>query len=218
MPHPADGDTIAALDALVADHGAATLIGVYIEAIEARTGRAITSDQWDALCTWRSHNQVPLVLIESNSGFYRHGGPGFWWSDAQSAPADVVLWWAGGQTGHVFSSAATFVKKPLTLISTWDGDELSATRMLWQMYATEGLDVAAQVAALDAALAGIAHEGQGLYRHVPVADPARVQATLAEHGVRVGQIDDRIIVAPPLTASADDFERFGAALKDALAR
>ena len=218
VPHPADGDTIAALDALVAEHGAEALIGVYVEAIEERTGRALTADQWDALCNWRSQNQVPLVLIESNSGFFRHGGPSFWWSDAQSAPADVVLWWAGGQIGHVFSSAATFVKKPLTLISTWDGDELSATRMLWQMYATHDLDVAAQVKALDAALEGVAHEGQGLYRHVPVADPARVQAVMAAHGVRVGVLNDRVIIAPPLTASADDFERFGAAFKDALTR
>ncbi|MGK0360938.1 MAG: 4-aminobutyrate aminotransferase-like enzyme/GNAT superfamily N-acetyltransferase, partial [Bradymonadia bacterium] len=218
IPHPADGDTIAALDALVAEHGADALIGVYIEAIQARTGRALTAEQWDALCTWRSANQVPIVLIESNSGLYRHGGPTFWWSDAQSAPADVVLWWAGGQIGHVFSSAATFVKKPLTLISTWDGDELSAARMLWQMYATHGLDVAKQVAALDAALEGVAHAGQGLYRHVPVADAGRVQTTLAEQGVRVGVLGDHIIVAPPLTASSDEFERFGAAFKDALSR
>lgn len=213
VPHPSEGDTIAALDALVAEHGAEAIIGVYVEAVQQRTGRALTAAQWDALCTWRSANQVPIVLFETTTGFWRNGTGSFWWSDAQAAPADVVLWWAGGQIGHVFSSSATFVSKPLTLISTWDGDELSATRLLWQLYATHGVDVAGRVKALDAMLDGFETRGMGLYRHVLVDDPAGVQGALAALGVRVGCGADHIVVAPPLTASAADFEQFGQALK-----
>lgn len=216
VPHPRDGDTSAALDAIVAEHGADAIIGVYVEAVQELTGRALTADDWAALTAWRERTGVPIVLSETTSGFLRNGSGRFWWIDGQDAPADVVLWWAGGQIGHVFSSAATFVKKPLTLISTWDGDELSAARLLWQMYATQGLDVAAQVAALDAALEGLDAEGAGLYRHVKVADPVAVQAELAAREIRVGRAGDCIVVAPPLTASSDDFARFGAALKAVL--
>lgn len=218
VPHPRDGDTLAALDAIVAAHGAQAIIGIYVEAVQETTGRALTADDWAALCAWRSAHQVPIVLSETTTGFLRNGTGHFWWSDAQAAPPDVVLWWAGGQIGHVFSSTATYVKKPLTLISTWDGDELSAARLLWQLYATQGLDVRAQVAALDAALAGLESEGLGLYRHVAVPDAVAVQAELAAQGIRVGRAGDRIVVSPPLTASADEFARFGAALKDVLAR
>ena len=41
---------------------------------------------------------------------------------------------------------------------------------------------------------------------------------MAEQGIRVGVTGDDVIIAPPLTASTDDFERFGAAFKDALSR
>ena len=40
----------------------------------------------------------------------------------------MVWWYTGGQLGHVFTDDKYYVSKPLTLISTWDGDELSIAR------------------------------------------------------------------------------------------
>ena len=77
---------------------------------------------------------------------------------------DVLAWWGGGQTGYLHSRARWFIGSPLTLVSTWDGDELSLVRQHHQLRAARHLDVAAAAAALDAALASVTSVGP---RRVP---------------------------------------------------
>ncbi|MAD61765.1 MAG: hypothetical protein CMH49_09705, partial [Myxococcales bacterium] len=139
FPHPNynPNDTIRALDAFVAEQGGPEyIIGVYIEAIQMLTGQVLSDEAWQALGAWRDRTGIPLVLSEVASGFGR-SGRGFWWLNGAETEADLVLWWAGGQIGHIFCRPQVFVTKPLTFISTWDGDELSASRILWQLYATQ---------------------------------------------------------------------------------
>ncbi|MCA9545655.1 MAG: hypothetical protein KC613_14720, partial [Myxococcales bacterium] len=128
VPHPSRDISacIAALDALVAEHGADAVLGVYVESVQALTGEVMTAQAWQALCAWRDRTGVPLVLSENTTGMYRNAQRRFWWVDSVAGSADMVLWWAGGQIGHVFASDDAFVDKPLSFISTWDGDELSA--------------------------------------------------------------------------------------------
>ena len=222
IPHPADGvdATLTALDDLVARHGAQHLLGVYLEAIQRRTGRVLGAEAWTALCAWRDRTGVPLVLSENVSGFYRAGRGRFWWVDGVAGHADLVLWWSGGQIGHVFSSDAAFVAKPLTLISTWDGDQLSATRLLHQMYAVDGDVVAARGIQLARGLReiGLNREergGTGLYRVLRLGEyrASLARDMLADAGFRVDQPGrDVLAVAPALTVKATDLDRFLAAL------
>ena len=220
VPHPADGvaQTIAALDALLARHGAPDLLGLFVEAIQARTGRTLDADAWSALCAWRDRTGVPLVLDETRSGLFRGAGDRFWWVDGVEGDPDAVLWWAGGQIGHIFTNDRTYVGKPLTLISTWDGDELSATRLLRQMNVAHRLDVAGRIRALDAVLrgAGIEAGGAGLYR-VLTSDPERARArraALATADIDVGApAPGVLVIAPPLTVTDDDLARLRAALE-----
>jgi len=48
--------------------------------------------------------------------------------NSQAVKPDLFLWWTGGQLGHIFVNDKYYVEKPLTLISTWDGDEISMVR------------------------------------------------------------------------------------------
>lgn len=227
VPHPVDGGanrTVAALDALVQKHGAEALIGVFVEAVQARTGSVLSPADWEALCEFRDRTGVPLVLSEHTTALGR-SGKGFFWADDQAGTADVVHLWAGGQHGHLFMGDRTFEKKPLAFISTWDGDELSATRLLWQIaavreHAARG-DLAARIAQVDAAVdrLGLDARGQGLYRVIHLA-PARLdllekRLALAElHIERL--LPDRFVFAPPLTIDGRDLDRFFQTLQDVL--
>ena len=49
-----------------------------------------------------------------------------WWCDGQAGDPDAVLWWGGGQIGHVFTADRVFVKKPYNfvtrrLVKRWSG-------------------------------------------------------------------------------------------------
>lgn len=213
VPHPADGlaATLAALEALVTTHGAEAIIGLYVESVQIHTGKVLSPEAWGALCAFRDRTGVPLVLSETTTGMGRAGAR-FWWVDAMGGGADVLLWWAGGQIGHVFANDRAYVSKPLTLISTWDGDELSATRLLWQLYIVESVPIAERAAALDVALraAGVEANGLGLYRTVELGSKAgSVKAALDRAQIRTRWRGDRMLIAPPLTISDEAVKRFG---------
>ncbi|MCA9527766.1 MAG: hypothetical protein KC549_15880, partial [Myxococcales bacterium] len=220
VPHPSAGDTIQALWDLVDIHGAEGIVGVYVESVQALTGRTLSPAAWDALVEFRAQTGIPLAVVEHTTAMGRNGRR-FWWVDTVSGEADAVLWWAGGQIGHLFVSDAVYVDKPLTFISTWDGDELSAARLLNQLPLVEVAPIAARGAALQRALEAAGHGdagGLGLYRvlHLP-GHAAMVHARLAWGRVRVRRHGDALLIAPSLTVGEDEIARFGDALKEALA-
>ena len=137
---------------------------------------------------------------------------------------DTVLWYPGGQIGHIFVGDRYYIKKPLVLISTWDGDELSAIRTHEHLRAARRLDLAAAAAALDASLTaafaglpGARLGGLGLYRTITLADANAAEAVYQaclHHGLQLGRgLPDTLIAAPALDAGA----LLGAALRDMLA-
>jgi succinylglutamic semialdehyde dehydrogenase len=221
LPHPND-DLPAALSALrgavEAAGGPSGVIGLFVEAIQGRTGRVLSDEAWSALCAWRDETGIPLVLSEVNSGFGR-SGRGLWWLDGAKGDPDVVMWWAGGQVGHIFVSPRVFVPTPLTLISTWDGEDLSGTRLLYQLYATRGLDLAPLSAWLESTLTARFGDvgGAGLFRVARHPEAAGVQAGLAAAGVQVQRLGDALQFAPPLTLSVEERVAFERALDGALA-
>jgi acetylornithine/succinyldiaminopimelate/putrescine aminotransferase len=135
-----------------------------------------------------------------------------------------VLWYPGGQIGHIFVVDRYYIKKPLVLISTWDGDELSAIRTHEHLRAARKLDLAAAAAALDASLTaafaglpGARLGGLGLYRTITLADADAAEAVYQaclHHGLQLGRgLPDTLIAAPALDAGP----LLGAALRDMLA-
>ncbi|HUJ58390.1 MAG TPA: aldehyde dehydrogenase family protein [Kofleriaceae bacterium] len=210
VPHPAQvgaAETIAALRAAVAAAGGPDqVLGFVYEPVQERTGAVLPPDFVAALGALRRELDLPLIAAETTTAGYR-SGKGAFVSPALGLQPDVLAWWGGGQTGYLHTSPRWFVGSPLTLVSTWDGDELSLIRTHHQLRAARQLDIAGASAALDRALAGAGASGMGAYR--VVAAPARVADALAERGIAVRRFPNgRLGIVPAL----DQIEAAAAAL------
>ncbi|MEE2644265.1 MAG: aldehyde dehydrogenase family protein, partial [Myxococcota bacterium] len=224
VPHPEDGldSTLAALDAVVAQAGGPEkLLGIFCESVQRRSGKTLSAESWAALCAWRDRHQVPLILSENQTGLGRSGTGRHWWLEGVEGEADLVLWWAGGQIGHIFSSPEAFVAKPLTLISTWDGDELSALRIQHQLHAIRRAPVAARAAQLDEILTRLfpteERAGLGLYRVVTHLKAEAIVAAVAADFTLAALSPSQLLIAPPLTCSEAELSSLESALEGALA-
>jgi len=229
LPHPAGPAgpeaTVRALDELVARVGAEVLLGLYAEVVGERSGLVLAGEGARVLAEACKRHDIPLVLVETASGGYR-GAAGVWGVDTLPAEVvpDVVLWYPGGQIGHIFVGDRYYIKKPLVLISTWDGDELSAIRAHEHLRAARKHNLEAAAARLDATLrasfAGLPEAqlgGLGLYRSVTLDDVRSADAVYQacrHHGLQLGRgLPETLIFAPPLDAG----DLLGDPLRDMLA-
>lgn len=192
VPHPADdaAATATRIDAVVAEHGADAILGVYAEVVGERSGKVLEGECASALAAVCKKHDLPLVLVETASALGRAGG-GPWGVDAlpDDVTPDAVLWYCGGQLGHVFVGERYWQGKPLTLISTWDGDELGVIQTHEALRAAARMSVAPAAAALRDAVRELAAAvdgkvgGRGLYRTV-TCDPARAEEVLERSAAR----------------------------------
>jgi RHH-type transcriptional regulator, proline utilization regulon repressor / proline dehydrogenase / delta 1-pyrroline-5-carboxylate dehydrogenase len=225
VPHPAEvgpAATAASLrEAITAAGGPDAVFGIFLEAVQERTGRVLPDDLWPALHALREETGVPIVLVENATACYRSGRGPFAFGGA--ARPDLVTWWGGAQCGYIHAAGRLFVPTPLTMVSTWDGDELSLVREHHQLRAARRIDVAGASAALDAALepvrkAGMRTLGLGLYRVIEAGDEAaRIHVALGQRGVLLRALPGgRLAVIPPLDAAEEAARRLAAACKEIL--
>ena len=198
VPHPAiagTAATIAALrEAVSAAGGPDKVLGFVYEVVQERTGAVLPAEFVDALGKLRKELDLPLIAVETASSCYR-SGKGAFASHAVGLVPDVLTWWAGGQTGYLHVSARWFVPGPLTLVSTWDGDELSMVRHHHQLRAARQLDIAGASAALERAVPGA--QGLGAYRVIAAA--ASVADGLDTRGIALRRFPNgRLAIVPAL--------------------
>ncbi len=189
VPHPAragTAETISALRAAVtAAGGPDKILGFVYELVQERTGHVLPPDFIAALAELRAELDLPLIAVETTTHTYR-SGRGAFLSSALGLVPDVLTWWGGAQTGYLHCAAKWFIGTPLTLVSTWDGDELSLVRQHHQLRAARHIDVAGASVALDTALAKHTSFGLGAYRVIHAGDGATAFAdALAERGIAV---------------------------------
>lgn len=189
VPHPAIAGTAATISALRAAVDAAggkdKILGFFYELVQERTGHVLPPDFLTALAALRTELEIPLIAVETTTHTYR-SGKGPFLSTALGLIPDVLVWWGGGQTGYLHCSTKWYVGTPLTLVSTWDGDELSLIRQHHHLRAARHLDLAPGIAALDAALANVPSAGLGAYRVISAGDKAPALAEqLADRGLVV---------------------------------
>jgi 4-aminobutyrate aminotransferase-like enzyme len=201
VPHPAiagTAETIGAIRAAItAAGGPDKVFGFVYELVQERTGWVLPQDFLDALGKLRSELDLPLIAVETTTHTYR-SGKGAFLSPSTGLVPDVLTWWGGAQTGYLHTTARWFISSPLTLVSTWDGDELSLVRQHHQLRAARNVDVGALSAALDRSLASYTSYGMGAYRVIHGGDAK----ALAERGVLVRQFPkNRLGVIPPLDAT-----------------
>ena len=219
VPHPAEVGSAAAIralrDCIDAAGGPRAVLAFYYEVVQERTGRVIPDDFWPLLAELRRELDVPVCAVETASAFYRSGRGPFASAGAPLQP-DALTWWGGAQTGYLHTTARYRVGEALTLVSTWDGDELSLVREHHQLRAARHIDVAAASAALDGALAGarLPVRGLGLYRVIDAGERAEpLAASLRERGVLVRRFPNGCLgIAPPLDRAVAAAEALARAL------
>lgn len=107
-------------------------LGLAVEPIQQMTGRRLSVRFLQALRSLCDDNGVPLVMNESAAWAYR-GSRELFYCQATGVRPDLMTFFGGGQLGQVLVSDQYFIEKPLQLISTWDGDELSCLRLREQL-------------------------------------------------------------------------------------
>jgi 4-aminobutyrate aminotransferase-like enzyme len=219
VPHPArvgTAETIAALrGAVEAAGGPAGVLGLVYELVQERTGDVLPPDFVTALGALRTELELPLIAIETTTHTYR-SGKGAFLSTAAGLVPDVLAWWGGGQTGYLHCATRWFIASPLTLVSTWDGDELSLIRQHHQLRAARQLDLTTAIAALDQALAPVASTGMGAYRVIDAGAKAIALAdALVERGIAVRRFPrGRLGIIPALDRIDAAAHALGAALRE----
>jgi 4-aminobutyrate aminotransferase-like enzyme/GNAT superfamily N-acetyltransferase len=220
VPHPGsvgNDATMTALDEAVASAGGPDrVLGVFVEPLQERTGRLLPPDFCEGLSDWRSRTGIPLISIETASAFYR-SGTGPFAGAALGIEPDLQLWWGGAQLGFVHIGAEYFVDKPLAMISTWDGDELSLIRLHHQLRAARRLDIESLGAELEAALAtapdDVEVRGLGLYQLLVGPGIDRIERALNGRGVMLRRAGPRaLLIAPPLDRVSECADRLREAL------
>lgn len=130
LPHPADvGSEVAAeiLRDVLEGVGAQAVLCIAVDPRGERSGKPIPADFWPLLAEIRTDFDVPLLALDGTwNRDHAHGGP---FARPRSITPDIFGWWTGGQAGLLHVSARFFEGKPLTFVSTWDGDELSLLRV-----------------------------------------------------------------------------------------
>lgn len=226
VPHPCEVGTDAAIGAVMATLnrvGPERVLGIYVEIVGEKTGYVLPDDFQIALHALHKDTGVPVVAVETASALGRLR-PNLWASDGMPLQPNVVLWFAGGQLGHIFVDDKHYVSKPLTLISTWDGDEISILRAHHHLLEArsllkDGRGVAFAHALDEARLPGKRHGG-GLWQVLDLGDELRADAVrkaALRRGLRLGKgLPGRVILAPALGVPDDEVEQGVARLEQAM--
>lgn len=226
LPHPEDVG-IEAMSSLfkeiVAEAGGSEkILGLYVEPVQERTGRCLDAESWSALARLCGELDIPLLAFETASTYYRSGQGSFCSSGWAEVP-DVLAWWGGGHTGYLHTNARYRVAKPLAMVSTWDGDELSLVRDHHQLRAARAIDIKSATAAWAHALtpasdAGLKVRGRGLYWVIEAGTRAEeLDAALRGEGLDLRVLPGgRLAAIPCLDKAAEAAQALKAGLERVL--
>ena len=129
LPHPADIGSERACELLretLLRVGPERVLAIAIDPAGERSGTAIPADFWPLLAAVRAEFDVPLLVLDGR--FAEDPATGGPFAMPAAITPDIFGWWTGAQAGLLHVSARWFEAKPLTFVSTWDGDELSLIR------------------------------------------------------------------------------------------
>jgi len=208
---------LAALRKVLSEKPPESILAVVTEPLFAATARAIPETFWAPLRAILDEHGIPLLLIETATGGYR-SGRGLWRSDTLAVQADALVWFPGGQNGIGFASDKYYVAEKLTLISTWDGDEMGLQRLMIELRTARRLPVEALGRELRTTLQAFGTvRGEGLFLALEVPQPDVVVRRLGDRGFRVSLTEDRLVLfCPPLNVTREEIAALGQALKEVI--
>ena len=216
IAHPGDSGIEAMGEALreVIDElgGSDAVLGLFVEPVQERTGQVLTDDHWQALAAFRDETGIPIISMETASAGYRAQDSAFATDNSPCSP-DIRAWWPGGQTGFIHLKSDYFVPNPLTMVSTWDGDELSMIRAQHNLMATRKIHRSKPAKVLDTLASrlsdlGYTTYGQGFYRVIHLEQsPWGVREKLKASGLIARAFPNgTIALIPPLDITEEEMQ------------
>ena len=197
------------------ERGADKVLAVVIEPTYLATARSVPETFWAPLRSLCDQFDVPLMVLETTTGGYRNGR-GLWRSDTVPVTVDALVYYPGGQLGLGFVSDRFYVAEKLTLISTWDGDELALMRLIWELRCARSVAVAQRATEFRKALQPFGEvTGEGLYLGLEHALSETIARRLLERQIKVGLTEDKALrFCPALNLTEAEIQRMVTVLRE----
>lgn len=191
--------SLAELKALLKTLEPERVLGIIVELLGEKSGFSFDKDFLQELDALRKASGIPLVFVETTSAYGRSGRSLFL-SDSLSVKPNMVWWYTGGQLGHVMVDDHYFVEKPLTLISTWDGDDMSMARAYDHLLAMSSEKTLEGVCAFEEWMKSIGSQGLGMWHGIKLKDRETLflcQKKALDLGILFGSgFDHTLMVCP----------------------
>jgi succinylglutamate-semialdehyde dehydrogenase len=187
------------------------ILGIVIELIGEKTGYIISDNFLSGLNSIREETSIPLIFVETASAFGRNGKTMFK-SDNLTVKPNMIWWYAGAQLGHVFVDHQHYVSTPLTLISTWDGDEVSMKRTYHHLLVAHECLKNNHAKDFEKVLCqnrwSFPRHGQGLWQTFTMPSQEYCQNVIkkaAAAGLQLGKGSNHcIVICPPIDVSKEE--------------
>lgn len=200
-----DWPLVGTLDELkfqVTKQGPDNILGIVIELVGEKTGHVVSAEWLQQLDQIRAETQIPLIFSETVSGLGRNGSSLFM-SDALAVQPNMVWWYSGGQLGHVFVDDAHYCAKPLTLISTWDGDEIAMRRNYRHLVVARESLQNSQAEYFDTECKKLGSQGLGFWQ----AFDGSCMNALKDSGLKVALgFGGKVILCPPVNVTRQEID------------
>ncbi len=135
ISHPAivgNEKSLTELQKVIDTHKSQKILAIVLELLGEKSALSFNEEFLGKLEEIRKNTGIPLIFGESTSGFFRNG-KNLFLSDSLSIKPNMIWFYSDGQFGNILVDDAYFVQKPLTLISTWDGDDISIMRSYYKL-------------------------------------------------------------------------------------
>lgn len=214
VQHPGlvgDETSLKQISQVLTQYPAEKFLGVVVELLGEKSGFCFTESFLEKLQEILKRHDIPLIYVETASGFGRSGET-LWLSDSLATKPNMVWTYMGGQLGHVLVDDKYFVEKPLTLISTWDGDELSISRSYHNLCHAYDLDKS-HIKTFSQKMNQLPkefHQGQGCIHAIKLCEKTKNlwQKLSEEHGLAFSLgFDDWLMICPKADSSLSQFEK-----------
>lgn len=192
------------------------IIGVVLELMGERSGFTFSDSFLTKASELCQQQGIPLIFAETAS--WMRNGQSLFLTDKLAAKPNMIWWYTGGQLGHVLVDDPHFVSEPLTLISTWDGDQVSMERAYHNILHALSLKYDAihnfekNLKALP-----LKSSGRGSFHAVLLNDAKKLEHALKmghEQGVFFGSgFNHSLMVCPKIDASPADLSKIIAILE-----
>jgi acetylornithine/succinyldiaminopimelate/putrescine aminotransferase len=113
-------------------HKPQKILAIVVELVGEKSALSFDEEFLSKLEEIRKTTGIPLIFGESTSGFFRNG-KNLFLSDSLSVKPNMIWFYSDAQFGNILVDDSYFVQKPLTLISTWDGDDVSIMRSYYKL-------------------------------------------------------------------------------------